>query len=408
MSNEHYIAESESYADETDASQNPKAQSGELSSTMLDSNTAGLGVESVQLHPLAEEILQKACKETSTDIHMQSGEYPILRCNGKLVKAEEFPILSAAKVREIALSLMNDHHRRIFDKQGDCDLGVELPEGARFRVNVYLERGHYAVSFRLIPSHIPGFVDLGLPERVCRSLALRPRGLVLITGPTGAGKTTTLAAMVDYINSTRACKIITIEDPIEYRHINRRSLIVQREIGTDAVSFHHSLRSALRQDPDVILVGELRDLETITTALTAAETGHLVLSTLHTNSAISTIERIIDVFPPHQQTQIRLQLSMTLMGIISQLLVPATDESQLGRVLSTETLMITPGVRHMIRESKTHQISSLMETGSQLGMHTFDKDLGRLVREKKLTSEAALAVCHQPEEFKREMAAYLR
>ncbi len=393
---------------EAQISRSGNAGINDIDSRSVQSESDGLGVESVNLHSFAERVLKRACLENCTDVHLQAGEYPILRFNGKLRKFEDFQIISASLIREIALSLMNDHHKRIFDRQGDCDLGIELPEGARFRANVYLERGHYAISFRLIPSRIPAFEELGLNSRICRSLAVQPRGLVLITGPTGAGKTTTLAAMIDYVNSTRPCKIVTIEDPIEYRHINNRSLIVQREIGTDAVTFHQSLRSALRQDPDVILVGELRDLETITTALTAAETGHLVLSTLHTNSAIATIERIIDVFPPHQQTQIRLQLSMTLAGIISQLLVPATEESELGRVLATETLIITPAVRHMIRESKTHQLNSLMETGSQLGMHTFDKDLAKLVREKKISSDTALAICHFPEDFKREMAAYLR
>lgn len=387
---------------------NSAAAGNGIGKSATDSIAGGLGVDTVKLHPLTEAILKKACAERCTDVHLQAGEYPILRHNGKLDKAAEFEILSSHLIKEIALSHMNDHQRQMFDKKGDCDLGVELSEGTRFRVNIYLERGHYALSYRLIPSRIPGFKELGLQEKMCKSLAVKPRGLVLITGPTGSGKTTTLAAIVDYINSTKPCKIITIEDPIEYRHLNNKALIVQREIGTDTVSFHHSLRSALRQDPDVILVGELRDLETITTALTAAETGHLVLSTLHTNSAVSSIERLIDVFPSNQQSQIRLQLSMVLMGIISQLLLPATEESQMGRVLATETLLLTSAARHMIRESKTHQIHSLMETGTQAGMQTFDRDLGRLVREKKITSDAAFAVCHYPEEFRRDIAPYLR
>jgi twitching motility protein PilT len=356
-----------------------------------------------EMHPRLRELLLKGYLENCTDVHLRAHDYPIFRGQGRLYRATSLPQLSGAEIREMAWTIIHDTQRKRLERQGDCDLSVEVAGAARYRINVFLERGRFAIAARIIPEVIPSFEQLGLPVNVCQRLALKSRGLVLVTGPTGSGKTTTLASIVDYINTNHPCNIITIEDPIEYRHLNKQAVITQREIGHDAVDFAYALRSALRQDPDVILVGEMRDLETMRIALTAAETGHLVLGTLHTNSAVSTVERIVDSFSAEHQTQIRLQLSMTLRGIICQSLLPSTESAMGGRVLACEVLINNMAVSTLIRETKPHQLHSAVQMGTADGMRTFDMDLIRLIREGKITMDQALSVCHKPEEFRQEL-----
>ena len=351
-------------------------------------------------------MLEAAMKATATDVHLKTGETPYFRISGRLVAKPEFGTLSPDYMSELVEEITSRQDKENLEMRGDCDLGIAIEGIARFRVNVFVERNNYAIALRLLPSRIPEFEDLGLPVEVCKGLASLARGLVLVTGPTGSGKTTTLAAMINYINRNYSVNVVTIEDPIEYIHVNRKALISQREVGRDAITFDSALRSALRQDPDVILVGEMRDLETIRTALTAAETGHLVLCTLHTNSATSTIERIIDVFPSQQQAQIRLQLSMALAGILTQALLPGTHDSKKDRVLAVESLIVTPAVRNMVRECKTYQLYSLMQSGKLKGMQTLDSDLARLVREGLVDLKVARAICHHPEEFSKDLIAY--
>jgi twitching motility protein PilT len=356
-----------------------------------------------QMHPQLREYLLKGYLDNCTDIHLRAHDHPVYRGGGKLYRATSLPLLSGADIRELALSTLNDTQRQRLERQGDCDLSLEVAGAARYRINVFLERGRYAIAARVIPEVIPSFEQLGLPANVCQRLALKSRGLVLVTGPTGSGKTTTLASMVDYINEHYPCNIITIEDPIEYRHLNKQAVITQREVGHDTADFSYALRSALRQDPDVILVGEMRDLETMRIALTAAETGHLVLGTLHTNSAVSTVERIVDSFAAEHQPQIRLQLSMTLRGIVCQSLLPSAVASLGGRVLACEVLINNMAVSTLIREVKPHQLHSAVQMGTADGMRTFDMDLIRLIREGKITMDQALSVCHKPEEFRQEL-----
>jgi len=347
-----------------------------------------------------EEALIKGFQNDCTDLHIRADDFPIYRLHGKLIRDKSYGIFSAEDTKKTALAMINDYQKNNLEENGDCDLAYEITGISRFRVNIFYERDNIAIALRTIPQRVPKIEELGIPEDVCKELSLKPRGIVLVTGPTGSGKSTSLAAMINFINENRACNIITIEDPIEYKHISKTAMISQREIGSDTISFQRALRSALRQDPDVILLGEMRDLETISTALTAAETGHLVFATLHTNSAVSSVDRIIDVFPSHQQAQIRLQLSMALVGILSQTLLPRTRESGGGRVVAVETLIATHGIRNMIREAKTHQLPTALESGSKYGMKTLDMDLLRLVKEGKLAVETAIGVCHNPEEFR--------
>jgi len=351
-----------------------------------------------------DEVLIKGFQNDCTDLHIRTDDYPIFRLHGKLIRDKTYEIFTPEAAKKLALSMINDYQKNNLEENGDCDLAYEIPGVSRFRVNIFYERDNIAIALRTIPQRVPKISELGIPEEVCKELSLKPRGLVLVTGPTGSGKSTSLAAMINFINENRPCNIITIEDPIEYKHISKTAMISQRELGSDTVSFTRALRSALRQDPDVILLGEMRDLETISTALTAAETGHLVFATLHTNSAVSSVDRIIDVFPAHQQAQIRLQLSMALQGILSQTLLPRTKESGGGRVVATETLVATHGIRNMIREAKSHQIPTALESGSKYGMKTLDMDLKRLVQEGKITMETALGICFHPEEFRQSMA----
>ncbi|MGI9860045.1 type IV pilus twitching motility protein PilT [Moorella naiadis] len=320
-------------------------------------------------------ILAAAAAAGASDVHLAVGLPPVFRVNGELQVQHQWEPLDGGIAESLVRPMVGERWE-IFQEQGEIDLAYSLPGVGRFRVNVFHQRGSTGAAIRLIPRVIPDLNSLGLPP-VVGELAERRHGLVLVTGPTGSGKSTTLAALVDKINRERRCHIITLEDPIEYLHQHRLSIVNQREVGSDTHSFARALRAALRQDPDVILVGEMRDLETIATAITAAETGHLVLATLHTSSAIQSIDRIIDVFPPHQQGQIRIQLADTLEGVITQQLLPRVD--RVGRVAAVESLIATPAVRNLIREGKTHQLVSSLQTGARYGMQTMDAALRQLV-----------------------------
>jgi twitching motility protein PilT len=319
------------------------------------------------------ELGRMGVKLRASDIHLTVNRPPTFRIDGKLVSLDDYPNLTPDDTYKFGRELMADE--KIFhqiDEQGHADFSLSLPEVGRVRVNVYLQRGSYAIAIRLIPMEVPDIESLGLPS-VCKELPLKSSGLILVTGPTGSGKSTSLAAMIQLINQTISGNIITLEDPIEYMHKHGTCIINQREVGTDCPSFAQGLRAALRQDPDVILVGEMRDLDTIAIAMTAAETGHLVMATLHAATAIQTVERVIDVFPPHQQEQIRIQLANTLLGIISQQLIPRADGN--GRVLAYEVLMANSAVRNLIRDNKAFQLNTVMQTGSNVGMITMEKSL---------------------------------
>ncbi|NLW09775.1 MAG: type IV pilus twitching motility protein PilT [Firmicutes bacterium] len=344
------------------------------------------------------DLLRTAVEKGASDLHLTAGRPPVLRINGELNFIENQPVLTKENIPILLEPMLTDERRGELERNGQVDFSYGLPGLGRFRVNVFHQRSTVSAVMRLIPHEIPTFERLGLPE-VVKDFTEKTRGMVLITGPTGSGKSTTLASLIDIINTNRSCHIITLEDPIEYLHNHKRSLINQREIGTDTVSFAGALRAALREDPDVILVGEMRDFETIQTALTAAETGHLVFATLHTNDATQTVDRIIDVFPPHQQAQIRIQLSLTLQGIVSQQLLPRADIP--GRVLACEVLVATSAVRNIIREGKTYQLPTVMQTGGKLGMQTMDSSLRDLYRQRKITIQEALLRASDPEEFKR-------
>jgi twitching motility protein PilT len=343
-------------------------------------------------------VLGRMVEVRASDVHISSGYAPAMRVNGEVTPMEGFETLTPQDTREIAYSVLNDAQRKRFENERQLDLSYAIPGLARFRVNVFFQRGSISAAFRLIPTEIKSLADLGLPAPV-EEFTRKPRGFVLVTGPTGSGKSTTLASMVDLINATRSEHILTIEDPIEFLHRHKRCLVNQREIGTDAIDFATALRAALREDPDVILVGEMRDLETISTALTAAETGHLVFATLHTQSTAQSVDRIIDVFPPHQQHQVRMQLSIALQGIITQQLLKTADGQ--SRVLASEVLIPTPAIRNLIREGKTHQIYSALQTSGSVGMQTMDAHLAQLVRSGTITRALAEQRASVPEELKR-------
>ncbi|MDD3271596.1 MAG: type IV pilus twitching motility protein PilT [Syntrophomonadaceae bacterium] len=309
----------------------------------------------------------------ASDIHLTVARPPMFRINGKLVSLEDYPNLTPADTYKFGRELMVDEKiLQQIDEQGHADFSMSLPDVGRFRVNVYLQRGSYTIAIRLIPMNVPDIDSLNLPA-VCKELPFKGSGLILVTGPTGSGKSTSLAAMIQLINQSVSGNIITLEDPIEYLHRHGTCMVNQREIGTDCPTFAQGLRAALRQDPDVILVGEMRDLDTISIAMTAAETGHLVMATLHASNAVQTVERVIDVFPPHQQDQIRIQLANTLLGIISQQLIPRSDGT--GRVLACEVLIANSAVRNLIRDNKAFQLHTVMQTGSNMGMITMEKSL---------------------------------
>jgi twitching motility protein PilT len=333
----------------------------------------------------------------ASDLHIAINAAPMVRVDGALAPGSVKQPWSREKVDSAVRSLLTPEQAATFDREHEYDFAYTISSKARFRVNLYQQRGAIGAAFRLIPTEIKSLVELGVPETVSQFATL-PRGLVLITGPTGSGKSTTLAALIDLVNKTRADHIMTVEDPIEFLHGNQRSLINQREVGHDTHSFAAALKHVLRQDPDVILIGELRDLETISVALTAAETGHLVFATLHTQDAPQTIDRIIDVFEPHQQGQVRAQLAATLQGVVCQTLVKRASGK--GRVVATEIMVATPAVANLIREGKTYQIPTAMQAGRSLGMHTMDQHLADMVNSGVVTHAAALEKVHDVEGFK--------
>src|ERR671919_170782 len=338
-----------------------------------------------------DELLEQVVVRGSSDLHVTVGTEPVVRVNGRLERLEEFARLTPEDTQRMLYRILSTEQQKQFEIKRQIDISYSIPGLARFRVNVYFQRESLGAAFRLIPAELKTLEQLGLPP-VLKDFTSKPRGLVLVTGPTGSGKSTTLAAGIDEINRTRDDHIMTIEDPIEFLHRNKRCIVNQREIGPDSSSFADALRGALRQDPDVILLGEMRDLETIATALTAAETGHLVFATLHTQDAPQTIDRVIDVFPPNQQQQIRVQLAATIQGVATQQLLPTADG--MGRVVACEVLIATSAVRNLIREAKIHQIYSSMQAGARFGMQTMDQTLAHLVKGGKITYETAAEQCH--------------
>ena len=344
-----------------------------------------------------KELLQEAVFRQASDLHITVGVPPILRINGALVHTER-PRLTPQDTKELFEAISSPEQRNKVEEWGELDFSYAITGLSRFRVNVFRQRGVIAIVARVVTEQVPTLEQLKHPE-ILKTLARKPRGLVLVTGPTGSGKSTTLAAMLHLVNQERDCHIITLEDPIEYLHKHNKSIINQREINADTRSFANALRAALREDPDVILVGEMRDAETIAIAITAAETGHLVFATLHTGDAAQTIDRIIDVFPPYQQQQIRIQLSLTLQGIVAQQLLPRKDGT--GRVAALEVLIATPAVRNLIREGKSHQIISVIQTGAKHGMQAMDMSLRDMYQQGLISYEEALSRASDAETFVR-------
>ncbi len=346
--------------------------------------------------PHIDDLLRLMIDRGGSDLHIAVGSPPGVRQRGDLLPIEGGKVLTPRDTQDMILSLLSEEQRRRFETELELDFAYSIPGLSRFRANVFQQRNSMGAVFRVIPIKIPTIEELGLPK-VCRFLAERPRGLVLVTGPTGSGKSTTLAAMIDHINSTRSLHIITMEDPIEFMHKNKQSYVNQREVGEDTRSFASALKRVLRQDPDVILVGEMRDLETISAAITAAETGHLVLATLHTTGGPATVDRIIDVFPPHQQQQVRMQLSGTLEGVMSQVLLRSTDGK--SRVMAMEIMLGVPAISNLIREGKTHQMATIIQGGASMGMQTLDQHLKVLCQAGRITYEEALSKAQEPREF---------
>ncbi len=360
--------------------------------------SSGSGRESGAPH--IDDLLRLMIDRGGSDLHITVGSPPGIRQRGEIIPVESMRPLSPKDTQEMILGLLSEEHRKRFETELELDFAYSIPGVSRFRANVMQQRSSMGAVFRVIPLRIPTMEDLNLPK-VCRYLAERPRGLVLVTGPTGSGKSTTLAAIVNHINETRPVHIITLEDPIEFVHKNKRAFVNQREIGEDTRSFASALKRVLRQDPDVIMVGEMRDLETISAAITAAETGHLVFATLHTTGGPETVDRVIDVFPPHQQQQVRMQLSGTLEGVLSQVLLRSTDGK--SRVLAMEIMLGIPAISNLIREGKTHQMPTIIQGGAQLGMQTLDQHLKTLLQAGRVTFEEAIGKAKEP----RELAAML-
>lgn len=353
------------------------------------------------------ELIELVIKRKASDLHIGVGVPPILRIDGKLLLTDYEP-LKPEDTKALIFSILTLEQRKILEQRLELDCSYGIEGLGRFRVNVYKDKNGFAAALRTITSKIPTFEELNLPK-VCSQICTKPRGLILVTGPTGSGKSTTLAAMIGWINENRSDHILTIEDPIEYIHTSKRSLVNQRELGSDTHSFDNALRAALREDPDVILVGEMRDLETISLAIKAAETGHLVFATLHTSSAAQTIDRIVDVFPPDQQQQIRIQLSNGLVAVFSQTLIPKLNsQGQIeGRVLAMEILVTTPAISNLIREGKTAQIYSAIQTGGRLGMVTLETSLAELVKKRLIRPEDSLSKSSRPEDLEKLIATEL-
>ncbi len=349
--------------------------------------------------PRIEPLLEEVIKKKGSDIHIQVGLPPMIRVDSALLPVSGASVLTEEMVESLIFSIMDDEQKQILLKDKEYDFSFSFGDLGRFRVNAFHERGNLAAALRLIPNVIPSLEQLGLPK-IVNKFAEFPRGLVLVTGPTGSGKSTSLASIIHKINFEQSKHIITIEDPIEYAHVSKKSIIVQREVHYDTYSFAAALRSALREDPDVVLIGEMRDLETISNAVTIAETGHLVFATLHTNSASQSVDRMIDVFPPHQQSQIRAQLSNILMAICSQRLVPTIGG---GRIAAAEILIATPAVRNIIREGKSHQLEAVIQTGAEFGMQSMDHTLVKLIKSGTVTYEEAKTYAVDLEELDRLM-----
>jgi len=350
-----------------------------------------------------KELLRVMSERNASDLHLRVPAPPMLRVDGELVPADGYGRLSPSDVEEAFKQTTSELQSRRFHEELELDFAYSVPGLARFRVNVMLQRGSMSIAFRRIPFTIPTIQDFNLPG-ICKMLIMKPRGLVLVTGPTGSGKSTTLAAMIDYLNETEARNVITIEDPVEFLHHNKKCLIAQRDLGDDTKSFANALKHALRHDPDVILVGEMRDLETISTAITAAETGHLVLGTLHTVDAVQTVDRIIDAFPPEHQHQIRLQLSQVIEGVLSQTLVPRAAGS--GRVGVFEILVANGAVRNLIRTNKTFELPSVLQLGSKEGMQSLNQALAALVNSNTITTEEAVRKSSDPDQLQRLIHGY--
>lgn len=346
-----------------------------------------------------QELLNAQIQYDASDLILKANSPPIMRVNGEL-NLLDLPPLTEVDIETELIKILTKKQVEEYGKNFELDLSYEMPNGARFRVNLFKQKGTLGGVFRKIPSKIPTLDDLGLPTML-GDMTLRPRGLIVVTGPSGCGKTTTQAALINHRNEHDTCHIVTVEDPVEFIHTNKQALVTQREIGRDTHSFANALKYVLRQDPDVILVGEMRDLETIQLAITAAETGHLVITTLHTSDSISTIDRIIDVFPPHQQNQIRMQLSLNILCIIAQDLLKCADDK--GRVAAYEILITIPSLRNLIREGKTHQISSILQTSQQTGMISFDACLANFVRNGTVTQEDAESKALNHDTFRKEM-----
>ncbi|MFL6100762.1 MAG: type IV pilus twitching motility protein PilT [Actinomycetales bacterium] len=409
QSNGAYVPDNYAYtADSSAASARVPHQAGPATSVAIDEDDMDMAgasyrrasterraeVGDLNLHDLLITVLDRK----ASDLHLTAGALPTLRINGELVPMEDFEPLSPAELQRVLFAALTQKQRERFEAELELDLSYSVPGKARFRVNVYRQREAIGAAFRLIPYEIKPLDALGIPPAV-KNFSGLPRGLVLVTGPTGSGKSTTLAGLIDLANRTRHDHIMTVEDPIEFLHRHKSCLVNQREVGEDTHSFAAALKHVLRQDPDIILVGEMRDLETISVALTAAETGHLVFATLHTQDAAQTIDRVIDVFPAEQQEQVRAQLAGAVQGVVCQTLCKTADGK--GRVVATEVLVATPGVRNLIREGKTHQIYSAMQAGAQHGMHTLDQHLAELVRTNQITYEHGLEKCHHVEDFNR-------
>ena len=377
--------------------QENQAQTSVRSTAAAQAAAAASSPTAVPTSVKIETLLEACIKHGASDLHIQVGLPPILRIDGSLVPIPNTPILTTEIVDTLIFSTLDSMQRETLAKDKEFDYSFAFGEIARFRVNAFNEKGHLAAAFRLIPTKMPTIEELGMPQ-VISGFADYPRGLVLVTGPTGSGKSTTLAAIINKINSEKSVHILTIEDPIEFTHKSKRSLVAQREVHYDTYSFSRALKSALREDPDVVLLGEMRDLETISAAITIAETGHLVFATLHTNSAAQSVDRMIDVFPAEQQPQIRSQLAGILMAVCSQRLVPAIGG---GRVCAAEIMVANTAIRSIIREGKTHQLDTAIQTGASEGMQTMDRTLAKLVQQGTVTYDSAREYAVDVREFER-------